>query len=58
MPKRAITIFVVIDVLLVAAAIIAAFGHVKILYVIIGFAVFSAINGIILILSLVKSPAD
>jgi hypothetical protein len=57
MPKKEIAIFVVIDVILVAAAIVAAFRHVKILYVIVAFAVLSVLNGLILIITLVRRTA-
>jgi hypothetical protein len=57
MPKKEIAIFVVIDIILVAAAIVAAFRHVKILYVIVAFAVLSVLNGLILIITLVRRPA-
>ena len=54
MPKKQIAIFVIVDLVLVAAALIAAFQHVKISYVILGFAVLSVLNGIFLIVSVVK----
>ena len=56
MPKKELAIFVVIDVVLVVAAIVAAFHHVKIIYVILGFFVLSAINGVFLIVTMVKRP--
>ena len=54
MPKKELSIFVVIDLVLVALAIIAAFRHVKILYVVLTFALLSVINGIFLIVTLVR----
>lgn len=56
MPKRELTIFVVIDLLLVAAVLIAVFHHVKILYVILVFFILSAINGLFLIFAVVRRP--
>ena len=54
MPKKEIAIFVIVDAVLVAAALIAVFRHVKISYVLLGFAVLSVLNGIFLIVSVVK----
>ena len=56
MPKKELAIFVIIDLILVAAAIIAAFQHVKVLYIIVVFALLTVINGLVLIVSLVKQP--
>ena len=56
MPKKELAIFVIIDLILVAAAIIAVFRHVKVLYVIAVFALLTVINGLIVIVSLVKQP--
>ena len=58
MPKKELAVFVVIDVILVVAAIVAAFHHVQILYVIAGFFVLSAINGVFLIVTVVKRPGQ
>jgi hypothetical protein len=56
MPKKELAIFVVVDLILVAAAILAAFRHVKIVYVILFFFILSAINGMFLIVTLVRRP--
>jgi hypothetical protein len=56
MPKKELTIFVLIDFILVAAAIFAVFQHVKVLYVIAAFGVLTGINGLFLIISVVKQP--
>lgn len=56
MPKKELTIFVVIDLLLVVAVLIAVFHHVKILYVIFAFFILSAINGLFLIVAVVRRP--
>lgn len=56
MPKKELAIFVIVDVVLVIAAIIAAFRHVKIVYVLFGFLVLSVINGILLIVTTVRKP--
>jgi hypothetical protein len=56
MPKKELAIFVVIDLILVVAAIVAAFRHVKIVYVISAFFVLSAVNGVVLIVTVVKRP--
>lgn len=55
MPKKQIVLFVVIDVILVVAVLIAAFQHVKILYVLLAFTFLSVINGIVLIVTVVKN---
>ena len=57
MPKKQIAIFVIIDVILVAAALIAVFRHVQIGYVILAFAVLSVLNGIFLIVTVVKNTS-
>jgi hypothetical protein len=54
MPKKQLAVFVVIDLILVAAAIVAAVRHVKPLYVMLGFIAFSVINGIFLIVTVVR----
>lgn len=54
MPKKQLTVFVVIDVVLVIAVLIAAFHHVKIAYVLLAFTVLSVINGIFLIVTVVR----
>lgn len=56
MPKKELTIFVVIDLILVAGAVVAAFQHVKIVYVIAVFGLLTAINGLFLIISIVRQP--
>jgi hypothetical protein len=56
MPKKELAIFVAVDLILVAAAILAAFRHVKIIYVILFFFILSAINGMFLIVTLVRRP--
>ena len=55
MPKKQILLFVVIDVILVTAVLIAAFQHLKILYVLLAFTFLSVINGIVLIVTVVKN---
>jgi len=55
MPKKQIAIFVVIDVVLVAAVLVAAFHHVKILYVLLAFTFLSVLNGIVLIVAVLKN---
>ena len=55
MPKKQIAIFVVIDVILVAAVLVAVVHHMKILYVLIAFTLLSVINGIVLILAVLKN---
>jgi hypothetical protein len=57
MPKKQIAIFVVIDVILVVAAVIAAFRHVKILHVMMAFIVLSVVNGILLIVTALRGTA-
>lgn len=54
MPKKQLALFVIVDLLLVAAAIVAALRHVKVLYVMLGFIAFSVINGIFLIVTVVR----
>ena len=55
MPKKQIAIFVVIDVVLVAAVLVAAFHHMKILYILLAFTLLSVLNGIVLIVTVVKN---
>jgi len=55
MPKKQITIFVVIDIILVVAVLVAAFHHMKILYVLLAFTLLSVVNGIVLIVTVVKN---
>ncbi len=55
MPKKQIVLFVVIDVVLVIGVLMAAFRHVKILYVLLAFTFLSVINGIVLIVRVVKN---
>lgn len=54
MPKKQIAIFVVIDVILAAAVLVAVFHHMKILYVLIAFTLLSVINGVVLIVAVLK----
>jgi hypothetical protein len=58
MPKKQLAIFVVVDVILVIAVLVAAFQHVKILYVLLAFAVLSVINGVFLIVTVVRNTAQ
>lgn len=55
MPKKQIAIFVVIDVILVVAVLVSAFHHMKILYVLLAFTLLSVLNGIVLIVTVVKN---
>jgi hypothetical protein len=55
MPKKQIAIFVVIDVILVVAVLVAAFHHMKILYILLAFTLLSVLNGIVLIVTVVKN---
>ena len=54
MPKKQLIAFVIVDLMLVAAVIVAVVHHVKVLYVMLGFIAFSVINGILLIVTVVK----
>ena len=54
MPKKQIAIFVVIDLILVAAVIIAVFRHVSVVHAMAAFVVLSVINGLFLIVTVVK----
>ena len=54
MPKKQLLVFVVVDLILVAAAIVAVLRHVKPLHVMMGFIAFSVINGIFLIVTVVR----
>lgn len=54
MPKKQLAVFVVVDLILVTAAIIAVLRHVKVFYVMLGFIVFSVVNGIFLIVTVVR----
>jgi len=54
MPKKQLALFVIVDLLLVAAAIVAVLRHVRVLYVMLGFIAFSVINGIFLIVTVVR----
>ncbi|MFL6437394.1 MAG: hypothetical protein ACJ71Q_07430 [Terriglobales bacterium] len=58
MPKKQIAIFVVVDLILVIAALVAVFRHVKILYVLLAFTFLSVINGILLIVTVVKRTGN
>jgi hypothetical protein len=55
MPRKQIAIFVAIDVILVLAVLVAVFHHVKILYVMTAFILLSVINGIFLIVTVLRS---
>lgn len=55
MPKKQIAMFVVIDMILVIAALVAVFQHAKILYVLLAFTFLSVLNGIVLIVTVVKN---
>ena len=55
MPKKQIAIFVVIDVILVVAVLVAAFHHMKILYILLAFTLLSVLNGVVLIVTVVKN---
>lgn len=57
MPKKQIAVFVFIDVILVIAVLIAVFHHVQISYVILAFAVLSVLNGVFLIVTVVKNTS-
>jgi hypothetical protein len=54
MPKKQLALFVIVDLVLVLAAIVAVVRHVKVLYVMLGFIAFSLINGIFLIVTVVR----
>ncbi len=55
MPKKQIAMFVLIDVILVVAVLIAVFHHIKILYVLLAFTLLSVVNGIVLIITVLKN---
>ena len=55
MPKKQIAIFVVIDVVLVIAVLVAVFHHMRILYVLLAFTLLSVLNGIVLIVTVIKN---
>ena len=55
MPKKQIATFVVIDVILAVAVLVAVFHHMRILYVLLAFTLLSVINGILLIVTVVKN---
>jgi len=54
MPKKELAAFVVVDLILVALAIFAVLRHVRILYVMLGFIAFSVVNGLFLIVTVVR----
>jgi hypothetical protein len=56
MPKTQLIKFVIIDLILVAAVIIAVFLHVRVLYAMIAFVLLSCFNGIYLIVTVVNKP--
>lgn len=55
MPKKQILLFVAIDVILVGAVIVAVFRHVSVVYAMAAFVVLSVINGLFLIVTVVKT---
>jgi len=55
MPKKQLAVFVFFDLILVAVAIVAVLRHVKVLYVMMGFIAFSVINGLFLIVTVVRN---
>lgn len=55
MPKKQIAIFVVVDTILVVAVLVAVFHHLKILYVLLAFSLFSVLNSILLIVTVLKN---
>ena len=54
MPKKQLAIFVLIDLVLIGGVLVAVFQHMKILYVMLAFILFSVINSIILMVTVVK----
>ena len=54
MPKKQLAIFIVVDLILLAAVLVAVFHHVKVVYVMLAFILFSVINSIFLIVTVVK----
>jgi len=54
MPKKQLAIFVLIDLVLIGGVLVAVFQHMKILYVMLAFILFSVINSIFLIVTVVK----
>jgi len=54
MPKKELAAFVLVDLFLVAIAILAVLRHVKVLYVMLGFIGFSVVNGIFLIVTVIR----
>jgi len=54
MPKQQLAIFVLIDLILIAAVLVAVFQHMKVLYVMPAFILFSVLNSIFLIVTVVK----
>jgi hypothetical protein len=54
MPKRELAIFIIIDVVLAIAVIVAAFHHLPILAILVAFAVLSVVNGVFIIVALVR----
>ena len=54
MPKKQLAIFVIVDLILVAGVLVAVFHHRKIVYVMLAFIVLSVINGIFLIVIVVR----
>ena len=55
MPKKQLAVFVLFDLILVAVAIAAVLRHVKVLYVMMGFIAFSVINGLFLIVTVIRN---
>jgi hypothetical protein len=56
MPKKQLITFVVIDLILVAIVIVAVLNHVRVLYAMLAFIVLSSINGIYLIVTVIRKP--
>lgn len=57
MPKKELTIFIVIDVILAIAVIIAAFHHLPIVAVLLAFTLLSVINGVFIVVALVRKQS-
>jgi hypothetical protein len=57
MPKKQLITFVIIDVILMVAVIIAVFRHVRVLYAMMAFILLSCLNGIYLIMKVLKRPS-
>lgn len=55
MPKKQLAIFIMIDVILVLAVIIAVLHHVRVIYALGAFIVLSVINGLFLIVTVLRN---